>query len=69
MSEVTPLPEPDGLGKTHRNGSYWDAYTVKQLQAYGAADYQRALEDAATELEGLLDQTGCSVSDLIRNLK
>jgi hypothetical protein len=67
MSEVTPL-----LGPAHttvRNFKELSFYTATQLQAYGAAEYQRAIEDAATELEGLRDQTGCSISDLIRNLK
>jgi hypothetical protein len=71
MSEVTPIPKPAHY-EFVANGfidHIFDWYSLAQLQAYGAAEYQRALDDAATELEGLRDQTGCSVSDLIRNLK
>lgn len=49
MSTPTPLPEPayftwaDFESKVH----YQPHYTAAQLQAYGAAEYARALEDAA----------------------
>jgi hypothetical protein len=65
MSEVTPLPSPDVLNFETLQFSY----TTAQLHAYGAAEYARAIEDAAIELEGLRDQTGLSVSKLLRNLK
>jgi hypothetical protein len=74
MSKVTPLPKPfrkqnQQMSSDGADTVFFDAYTEAQLQAYGAAEYQRAIDDASTELEGLRDQTGCSVSDLIRGLK
>jgi hypothetical protein len=71
MSEVTPLPTPH-MKQCERIANKYvitDIFIEDQLQAYGAAEYQRAIEDAATELEGLQDQTGCNISDIIRNLK
>jgi hypothetical protein len=69
MSEVTPLPIdlPFYVSKYGDETFYY--VTEAQLQAYGAAEYARAIEEAAIELEGLRDQTGLSVSALIRNLK
>jgi hypothetical protein len=71
MSKVTPLPEPTiPAGEEYGEWTFTENFYIEsKLKAYGAAEYQRAIEDAATELEGLRDQTGLSVSDLIRNLK
>jgi hypothetical protein len=49
MSEVTPIPKPAHY-EFVANGfidHIFDWYSLAQLKAYGAAEYQRAIEDAA----------------------
>lgn len=45
---MTPLPEPVLSQKYHHDPRYDIAYfTADQMRAYGAAEYKRAIEDAA----------------------
>ena len=46
---MTPLPEP--VDAYRSSGNYFEAYTERQMKAYGAAEYRRAIEDAAAEFD------------------
>lgn len=48
---VTPLPEPEHNDHVDVRFKRHNCYTEAQLKAYGAAEYARAIEDAAAEFD------------------
>jgi len=51
----TPLPEPAVLNTHIPTGIKIYGYTEAQMHEYGAAEYKRAIEDAAQVCDGLQD--------------